>query len=263
MDVSAAHLSKAVDDMAAELEKTPHLHWAFSMAWAKGHPGYKGIEEGRFAPAREMAEAFLISLGNYDACSLADIAHAALVGRREKRLLEGPLTEAEPMKDDAARQKAASSLVDLALRYLSRRRRGESWAAHASDKNQEVIVKSKEESAAELCSSDLDDRPPVFLPLKRASSPLRSPFQVPKAPPGGIDLNGSLRAESIASDLVELLIPDRGRFQPGQSNAKLWEALKDELWHLCRKQTGADRGRYFLVFADRTSLESTARKWPF
>ncbi len=210
-----------VGEMAAELEKKPHVHWAFSVAWAIRHPDYEGIVEGVFARAREIAQALVIDFGNYDACSPADSAHAALLERDTHRRPVGVLADAEPAKDEASRQRAALELVDFVLRYLSRRRRDGHAVAHSARENHEVTLQAKEESAAELCSSDLDERAPHFLPLKRGSSILRSPYQAPKAPPGGIDLDGMLSAKHIASNLAEMLIPEYGRFEPEKENVKL------------------------------------------
>ncbi|MBN2526566.1 MAG: hypothetical protein JXR76_09235, partial [Deltaproteobacteria bacterium] len=246
----------SVSEMAAALQARPHLHWAFSVAWSKHHADYPGASKGKFAPAREIAEAFLNDLDNYDACSLADVAHAALVEREGKQRAVAPLENAEPAKDANSRHRAASDLVDLVLRNLSRRKQRGEFGQKATGENHNVTLRAKEESAAEFCSADLDERAPVFLPLKRPSAILRSAYQVPRAPPGGIDLDGSLSAEKVGSDLAEMLIPEHGTFEVGKPNTRLWNALNDELWHLCKKETGPDRGRYFVVFSGSDSLEA-------
>ena len=251
-------LQKAVNEMTTELTERPHLHWAFSVAWADAHPKYDGIGEGRFAEARDISEAFLASLRTYDACSLADLAHESLV--KHKSLPHKALEDAEPAKDEMSRYKAASDMVDLILRFLSRRQYDGAAAALAGERNQEVTVRAKEESAAELCSSGLDERAPKFLPLEMGSSILRSEYQIPKAPPEGINFNGELSAQHVVEDLGKKLIPAYGTFHPGQPNDKLWETLNSELWHLCKKKTGEDRGRYFLVFSDAQDFDKNAEQ---
>lgn len=245
-------VEQAVAEMTSALEKDKHLHWAFSLAYAK-HNNYPGLDAGAFASARDIAESLLQKLDDYKASRLANLADLWLVKFNTIKGDAGDkwpaLIQKEPSSDNTSRWNTAEKLVDLVFRLFSVRVVPKESSSAGAVEHHKVMLDTPDTTVVELVCSAMDDRPPTYVKIEDEYGDLISKYQIFRAPPGGLSLNPGLSAAKVTSDLLELLMP---KLEP---KSTAWNRLNRLLENLIDNDDRSKRGRYFLQFNSPEQFE--------